>query len=67
MFFLLQKLKVFNKLLSQNKDLREDIDHLRREKNIFDDLYKQLSKKLESLKRETQDVIEQATLAYEQR
>ena len=53
--------------MSQNKQLREEIDHLRREKSVFDDLCKQLTKKLESIKQETQDVIDQATLAYEQR
>ncbi len=64
---ILQKLKQFNRQLKVNKDLREEIDHLRQEKSRFDNIYKQLSKKLELIKREMTDVIEQATLAFEQR
>lgn len=57
----------FNQQLAVNSDLRNDIDHLRRERSVFDNLYKKLSKELNRSKRNTADVIEASTQAFEQR
>ena len=57
----------FNKQLAINRDLRDDIDHLRRERAVFENLYKKLAKELETCKKEMTDVIEASTQAFEQR
>jgi len=57
----------FNNQLAVNSNLRNDIDHLRRERCVFDNLYKKLGKELNRSKRDTSDVIEASTLAFEQR
>ena len=57
----------FNRQLAINSSLREDIDHLRQEKAIFDSLYKKLARELDQSKREMADIIETSTHAYEQR
>lgn len=57
----------FNQQLAINQKLRSDIDHLRRERSVFDNLYKKLSKELNRSKREMSDVIDVTTQAFEQR
>jgi len=57
----------FNQQLAVNSNLRNDIDHLRRERSVFDNLYKKLSKELNKSKRSVTEVIEASTLAFEQR
>ena len=57
----------FNKQLAINRDLREDIDHLRRERAVFENLYKKLAKELEQCKKQMADVIDTSTQAFEQR
>lgn len=44
--FELQANRKFNHALSENKDLRNDIDHMRTERVIFQNLYKKLEKVL---------------------
>ncbi|KAK3273593.1 Outer dynein arm protein 1 [Cymbomonas tetramitiformis] len=57
----------FNEALSTNKDLREEIDHLRQERVGFDQIYKKLERQLHEKKREMANVIEISNIAYEAR
>ncbi len=57
----------FNSALTDNSELRERIDHLRRERAIYDKLYKKLSKEQEDLKQQISMVIEESTAAYDTR
>jgi len=57
----------FCKALEVNKQLREEIDSLRVERNRFDNLYKKLDKERQQLQQETGEVIDQSTQAYDQR
>jgi len=57
----------FNHSLSENKDLRSDIDHMRTERTIFQNLYKKLDKNLNDNKDEIAKVIESSTSAYDAR
>lgn len=57
----------FNEALSQNKSLREEIDHLRRERVTFETIYKKLEKELHDKKKEMVNVIEISNIAYEAR
>jgi predicted nuclease with TOPRIM domain len=60
-------LKSFNIILTQNGHLREEIDHLRVERNRFEDLHKKLEKEYQRLRQEISEVIENSTSAYDQR
>lgn len=53
--------------ISKNKELRENIDSLRRERVIFDNIYKKLEKELHKKREEMANIIEVANTAYEQR
>lgn len=57
----------FGTQLSHNRDLRNQIDHLRAERNCFDNIHKKLTKELDDTKFEMSQVFEEATQAYEQR
>lgn len=57
----------FNEALGHNKKLRESIDNLRRERVVFDGIYKKLEADLEKKKNEMAQIIEVATSAYESR
>ncbi|CAD5116302.1 DgyrCDS5208 [Dimorphilus gyrociliatus] len=57
----------FSKLLSTNANLRNEIESLRVERTRFDNVYKKLERKLNDLKRETGEVIDISTQAYDQR
>eukprot|EP00960_Hanusia_phi_P077045 768641-Hanusia_phi.AAC.4 len=57
----------FNEALANNKQLRESIDNLRREKQGFDQIYKKLEKDLSEKKSEMQKIIEMSNVAYEVR
>ncbi len=59
----------FNETLAQNKLLREDINNLRQEKNIYKKIYKSLTRELEKkeqLKFIIQQKSEQTELDIEQ-
>lgn len=43
-FFVIQANKKFNQGLAENSKLREEIDHMRTERTIFQGLYKKLEK-----------------------
>ena len=62
-----QALVKFNQSLAQNKKLREDIDDLRRERVVFDSIYRKLEKELGEKKRQMANVIEISNNAYEHR
>ena len=57
----------FNEVLAQNKELRQKIDEYRRERVVFDGIYKKLEMELHQKKREMQAVIEDSKNAYEAR
>jgi len=57
----------YNEALSKNKDLRGTIDDLRREKNVYDGIYKKLERELNEKKRIMADIIEMSNQAYEAR
>ncbi|EED92009.1 predicted protein, partial [Thalassiosira pseudonana CCMP1335] len=62
-----QALVKFNKCVSRNKKLREEIDGLRGERVTFEKVYKKIEKDLREKTRQMAVVIEQSNLAYEQR
>jgi len=57
----------FNEALAHNKCLRETIDNLRRERVVFDNIYRKLEKELHEKKKQMANIIELSNLAYEQR
>lgn len=57
----------FNEALAQNKVLREEIDNLRRERVVFDTIYRKLEKEHNDKKKQMATTIELSNLAYEQR
>eukprot|EP00750_Incisomonas_marina_P027061 INCI6104.1.p1 GENE.INCI6104.1~~INCI6104.1.p1 ORF type:complete len:553 (+),score=154.84 INCI6104.1:246-1904(+) len=57
----------FNEALSYNKDLREQIDNLRKERVVFDNIYKKLENKLHNKKKQMSQIIEESNKAYEAR
>eukprot|EP00662_Eupelagonemidae_sp_cell21_P019141 gene19141-59215_t len=62
-----QALVKFNEALSYNKELREQIDNLRRERVVFDGIYKKLEKELHEKKKQMAEIIEKSNLYYEER
>ena len=54
----------FNEALAHNKQLRESIDSLRRERQSFDSIYKKLDKDLTEKKNEMQRIIDLSNAAY---
>jgi len=62
-----KSLQTFNQAISDNKVLREQIDLLRRERLVFDDIYRKLENELQQKKKEMANIIEQANAAYEAR
>jgi len=57
----------FNEALAHNKDLRQEIDGLRRERVVFDSIYKKLERELDHKKKEMANIIEISNSAYESR
>lgn len=57
----------FNKLISDNQKLRQEIDHLLIERGQFNQSFQQLVGKLNSGKKVLMDLIEQSTMAYDKR
>merc|ERR1719181_803168 len=60
-------LQKFNEAIAANKRLREQIDTLRRERLVFDDIYKKLENEQKMKKMEMASIIDQANAAYEAR
>ena len=63
----MQALVKFNEALAHNKRLRSAIDNLRKERVVFDNLYRKMENDLQKKKRDMASVIEQSNLAYEAR
>ena len=57
----------FNEALAHNKKLRETIDDLRRERVVFDNIYRKLERELHEKKKQMANIIELSNLSYEQR
>merc|ERR1711988_1484663 len=57
----------FNESLATNRKLRETIDNLRRERAVFDTIYKKLEKEHQEAKRLMAEIIENSNQAYESR
>lgn len=57
----------FNESSAQNKDLRNQIDDLRRERVVFENIYRKMEKDLQEKKRLMAEIIEMSNQAYEQR
>jgi len=60
-------LQNFNLAIAANRALRDQIDTLRRERVVFDDIYRRLENELQQKKKEMATVIEQANAAFEAR
>jgi len=57
----------FNEALAHNKQLRETIDNLRRERIVFDGIYRKLERELHEKKNKMAQIIEISNAAYEAR
>ena len=57
----------FNQSLAVNKKLRDTIDNLRRERLVFDTIYRKFERELMEQKKQMADIIEQSNAAYEAR
>lgn len=57
----------FNKSLAVNKKLRATIDNLRRERLVFDNIYRKFERELMEQKKAMADIIEMSNAAYEAR
>ena len=57
----------FNEALAHNKQLRETIDNLRRERVVFDGIYRKLERELADKKVKMAEIIEVSHVSYEQR
>merc|ERR1719155_176697 len=62
-----KSLQKFNEAVAYNKEQRESIDGMRRERVVFDSIYKKLEQELQQKKKEMANIIEQANAAYEAR
>ncbi|KAF7275831.1 hypothetical protein GWI33_011227, partial [Rhynchophorus ferrugineus] len=59
--------KKFCAILATNKELREEIDHLLKERNHFNEIWEKLLNDVNSGKKFMVDLIEQAIIAFDQR
>ncbi|EFC38551.1 hypothetical protein NAEGRDRAFT_81548 [Naegleria gruberi] len=57
----------FNESLTENKVLRDQIENLRKERVVFDSIYKKMEKELQEKKKEMAKIIELSNSAYEER
>ncbi|EER19804.1 tropomyosin, putative, partial [Perkinsus marinus ATCC 50983] len=62
-----KNLQKFNEVIAVNTRLRDRIDTLRRERVVFDSIYRKLEIELQEKKKEMANIIEQANAAYEAR
>mmetsp|Transcript_10339 Transcript_10339/g.15116 ORF Transcript_10339/g.15116 Transcript_10339/m.15116 type:complete len:524 (+) Transcript_10339:528-2099(+) len=60
-------LKNYSKSISYNKDVRENIESLREERVVFDQIYRKMESELQTKKEEMASVIEASNDAYETR
>ncbi|KAI8803775.1 hypothetical protein BJ742DRAFT_907451, partial [Cladochytrium replicatum] len=57
----------FNKSLAVNKRMRSTIDNLRRERLVFDNIYRKFERELTEQKKQMAEIIEMSNAAYEAR
>lgn len=57
----------FNEAIAHNKDLRHEIDDLRRERVVFENVYRKMERELQDRKRQMAEIIELSNQSYEQR
>jgi chromosome segregation ATPase len=57
----------FNEAISHNKSLRDKIDDLRRERVVFENIYRKMERELQDRKRHMAEIIEISNQSYEQR
>lgn len=57
----------FNEAISHNKSLRDKIDDLRRERVVFENIYRKMERELQDRKRQMAEIIEISNQSYEQR
>ena len=57
----------YNEALTKNNDLREHINNLRRERLVYDSIYKKLEKDLQEKKKDMANIIDICNAAYEAR
>ena len=57
----------FNEAISGNKALRDAIDDLRRERVVFENIYKKMERELQDRKKHMAEIIELSNQSYEQR
>jgi len=62
-----QNMVKFNQAVTANGTVREEINKLRRERAVFDSIYRKLENELQHKKKEMANIIEQANAAYEAR
>ena len=62
-----QSLIKFNEAITANKELRAQIDDLRRERVVFDGVHRRMQNELAERKRRMADIIEAANAAFEAR
>ncbi len=57
----------FNEAIAHNKTLRDKIDDLRRERVVFESIYRKMEKELRERKQKMAEIIELSNQSYEQR
>lgn len=57
----------FNEAIAHNKKLRDSIDDLRRERVVFENIYRKMEKELQDKKQKMAEIIEVSNQSYEQR
>ena len=57
----------FNESIAHNKTLRDEIDDLRRERVVFENIYRKMERELQERKQKMAEIIETANQAYEHR
>ena len=57
----------FNEAIAHNKTLRDEIDDLRRERVVFENIYRKMERELQERKQKMAEIIETSNHSYEQR
>lgn len=57
----------FNESIAHNKSLRDNIDDLRRERVVFENIYRKMERELQERKQKMAEIIELSNQSYEQR
>jgi coiled-coil domain-containing protein 63/114 len=62
-----KSLMKFNEAIAHNKTLRDSIDDLRRERVVFENIYRKMERELQEKKQKMAEIIELSNQSYEQR